>query len=231
MEYIADAVPYEGSEWWRIASCEVPVSTLHALYRQSGEVICFGVERKPPDRELDKRIASELLSAIDAQLLGGGFLGDHGITPCRLSGFDSLGHLSGSERRFTNGWSNGPGWSNDMRVVHVFPCFACELSAAWPTPRFATVVREFAVFDLSRKPSPYLEIKMLGGKSKFLVKKWSWESLTLTLTYARILAQEPEGVLEVRNLQGDVAVFSRTDGWRDYEERITAHALLTGSSQ
>jgi hypothetical protein len=53
----------------------------------------------------------------------------------------------------------------------------------------------------------------------------SRETLRSTLVYARILAEEPEGILKVRNLIGDVVVFSRADGWQEHEQRITAHAL------
>ena len=230
MEYLLDAVSYKRAGW-RTASVTTRVSTLHALYRQSDELICFGVDQVGPVRELDSRVVDPFLSAIEAQMLGEGFPGDHGFSPRRLPGFDLLGHVSGDERRLTRGWANGAGWSNDIRVVHVFPCFACELSAAWPTRRFASVMREFNVCDIVRKPTPYIEIKMRGGKSRLLMKKWSHETLTSTLIFARILAEEPEGVLEVKNLVGDVIVFSSGDGWHAFEERITAHALRSSNTQ
>lgn len=225
MGYLVDAVPYE-RPGWRVASIVTPKSTLHALYKQSDEVISFGVDRADAVRELDSQAVDPFLMAIEAQILAGGFPGDHGLSPRPASGFDLLAHLSGEARRFTKGWSNGPGWSNDIRVVHVFPCFACELSASWPTRRFASVMRHFDVFDIARKPSPYIEIKMRGGKSGFLIKKWSWQTFRETLTFARILSKEPEGVLEVKNLVGDVIAFSNTDGWDAYEKRLVAHAHL-----
>lgn len=225
MEYLVDAVPYERAGW-RTTSSTTPRSTLHALYKQYDEVICFGVGFAGPVRELDNRTADPFLSAIEAQMLGEGFPGDHGLSARPVSGFDLLAHLSGEERRFTRGWFNGPGWSNDIRVVHVFPCFGCELSASWPTQQFVSVMRDFDVFDIARKPNPYIEIKMRGGKSGFLIKKWSWQTFRETLIFARILAKEPEGVLEVKNLLGDVIVFRGTDGWHAYEERLIAHAHL-----
>ena len=181
-------------------------------------------------RDLDSRVVDPFLSAIEAQMLGECFPGDHGLSPRRVSGFDLLGHVSGDQRRFTRGWAHGAGWSNHTRVVHVFPCFACELSAAWSTKRFASVMREFNVSDIVRKPTPYIEIKMRGGKSRLLINKWSHETLTSALIFARILAEEPEGVLEVRNLVGDVIVFSSSDGWHAFEERIAAHALRSSKT-
>jgi hypothetical protein len=230
MEYLVDAVPYERAGW-RTASRATRVSTGHALYRQYDELICFGVDQAGPVREIDNRVVDPFLSVIEAQMLGEGFPGDHGLSPRRVSGFDLLGHVSGDERQLMRGWAKGPGWSNDIRVVHVFPCFACELSAAWSTQRFASVMREVKVLDIARKPIPYIEIKMRGGKSRLLIKKWSHETLTSTLIFARILAEEPEGVLEVRNLAGDVIVFSSGDGWHAFEERITAHALRSSNTQ
>ena len=229
MEYLVDAVPYARAGW-RTASATTRVSTLHALYRQSDELICFGVDQAGPVRELDSRVVDPFLSAIEAQMLGEGFPGDHGLSPRRVSGFDLLGHVSGDQRRFTRGWANGARWSNHTRVVHVFPCFACEMSAAWSTERFASVMREFNVSDIARKPTPYIEIKMRGGKSGLLINKWSHETLTSALIFARILAEEPEGVLEVRNLVGDVIVFSSSDGWHAFEERIAAHALRSSKA-
>jgi hypothetical protein len=225
MEYPVDAVPYERAAW-RTASCATRVSTFHALYRKYDELICFGVDQAAPVRALDSRVVDPLLSVIEVQMLGEGFPGDHGLSPCRVSGFDLLGHVSVDEPLLT---MDGSGWSN--RVVHVFPCFACELSAAWSTQRFASVMREVKVFDVARKPTPYIEIKMRGGKSRLWIKKWSHETLTSTLIFARILAEEPEGVLEVRNLVGDVIVFSSGDGWHAFEERITAHALRSSNTQ
>ena len=229
MEYIVDAVPHPRAGW-RTASTTTQKSTLHALYRQSDEIICFGVSQTGPVRELDSRVVDPFLSAIDAQMLGEGFPGDHGLSPRPVSGFDLLGHLSGDERRFTRGWTNGAGWSNQTRVVHVFPCFACELSAAWSTTCFAFVMREFDVFDIARKPSPYIEIKMRGGKSGLLISEWSHQTFTTALVFAKILAEEPEGVLEIRNLVGDVVVFSSSDGWHAFEERIAAHALRSSKA-
>jgi hypothetical protein len=224
MEYIVDAVPY-GRTGWRTASRSTQMSTLHALYHQADEVICFGVGLFGPVRELASPVVAPFLSAIEAQIRGDGFRGDHGLLPCLVSGFDLLGHLSGADRSFTRGWSNAPGWPGDTRIVHVFPCFSCELSAAWSTQRFASIMKDLKVFDIARRPSPYIEMKMRGGKSGLSITKWSREPLRSTLTYARILAEEPEGILEVRNLMGDVVVFSRADGWQEYEQRITAHAL------
>lgn len=224
MEYLVDAVPYARAGW-RTTSTTTPRSTLHVLYTQSDALICFGVGRAGPVRDLDPGVVDPFLSAIEAQMLGEGFPGDHGLSPRRVSGFDSLGHLSGDQRRFTRGWTNGAGWSDHIRVVHVFPCLACELSAAWSTARFVSVMREFDVFDITRKPAPYVEIRMRGGKSGLLIDRWSHETLSMTLVYARILAEESEGILEIRNLVGDIVVFSRSDGWHGFEERIWAHAL------
>jgi hypothetical protein len=153
MEYLVDAIQYERAGW-RVASAATPKSTLHALYKQSNEVICFGIELADPVRELDSQVVDPFLRAIEAQMLAEGFPGDHGLAPRPVSGFDLLAHLSGEERRFTRGW-HGPGWSNDVSVVHVFPCFACELSASWPTQRFFTVMRDFNVFDIAQTKPIY----------------------------------------------------------------------------
>lgn len=229
MEYLVDAVPHARAGW-RTASATTQRSTLHALYTQSDEVICFGVDQAGPVRELDSRVVDPFLSAIEAQMLGEGFPGDHGLSPRRVSGFDALGHLSGDQRRFTRGWANGAGWSDHIRVVHVFPCRACELSAAWSTARFVSVMRKFDVFDIARRPAPYVEIKMRGGKSGLLINRWSPQTLTMTLIYAGILAEEPEGVLEVKNLVGDVVAFSSSDGWHAFAERIAAHSLRSSKA-
>jgi hypothetical protein len=100
MEYLVDAVPYARA-CWRTASATTRVSTLHVLYRQSDEIICFGVDQAGPVHELDSRVVDPFLSAIEAQMLGEGFPGDHGLSPRRVSGFDLLGHVSGDQRRFT----------------------------------------------------------------------------------------------------------------------------------
>jgi len=55
MEYLVDAVPY-GRAGWRTASITTRMSTLHALYRQSDELICFDVDQAGPVRELDSRV-------------------------------------------------------------------------------------------------------------------------------------------------------------------------------
>jgi hypothetical protein len=223
MEYISDAIPYARAGW-RIASRATAISTVHALYHQADEVICFDVNLSGPVRELVSTVVDPFLIAIEAQMRGNGLSGDSGLLPRSVSGFDMLGYLSGAERRLTRGWSD-PGWPDDIRVVHVFPCYACELSAAWPAQRFASIVRDLQVLDIARRPSPYIEMKMRGGKSKLLIKNWSRETLRSTLVYAKILAEEPEAVLEVKNLMGDVLAFNKADGWHAYEDRITAHAL------
>ncbi|MDX2201738.1 MAG: hypothetical protein NW223_03240 [Hyphomicrobiaceae bacterium] len=225
MDYLVDAVAFE-RPGWRVASRVTPRSTLHALYKQSDEVISVGVDLAGAVRELDSQAVDPFLRAIEAQILAGGFPGDHGLSQRPASGFDLLAHLSGEARRFTRGWSNGPGWSDDIRIVHVFPCFACELSASWPTHRFASVMRHIDVFDIAREPRPYIEIKMRGGRSGLLIKTWSWQTVRETLTFARILSKEHEGILEVKNLAGAVIAFGHTDGWDAYEERLLAHARL-----
>jgi len=225
MEYPVYSIPYERAGW-RTASSATQMSTFHALYRKYDELICFGVEQAGPVRELDSQVVAPFLSAIETQMLDEGFPGDHGLSPRRVSKFDLLGHVSKDEPLLTMA---GSGWSN--RVVHVFPCFSCELSVAWSTQRFASVMREIKVFDIARKPAPYIEIKMCGGKSRLLIEKWSHETLRSTLIFARILAEEPEGVLEVRNLMGNVIVFSGDDGWHAFEERITEHALRSSNTQ
>lgn len=225
MDYLVGAVPYERSGW-RVATAVTPQSTLHALYKHSDEVVVFGVQLAGPDHRLDDQVVAPFLSAIDAQIGAGGFFGDHGLSPRPVSGFDLLAHISGEELRFTRGWSNGPGWSNEIRVVHVFPCYECELSATWSTQRFASVMRDFNVFDSARGPNPYIEIRMRGGKSGLSIKRWSWQTFRVTLSYARILAAEPESFLEVRNLTGDIMTFGNAAGWNAFEERLDAHARL-----
>src|SRR5215813_7098254 len=135
MEYPIHAVPYERAGW-RTALSVTRVSTFHALYRKYDELICFGVDQGPV-RALDGRVVVPFLSVIEAQMLGEGFPGNHGLSPCGVSGFDLLGHVSLDEPLLT---MVGSGWSN--RVVHVFPCFACELSATWSKRRFASVMRD-----------------------------------------------------------------------------------------
>lgn len=218
MEFIADSVSVGGTSWRRAVS-ETPQSTLHAFYLKTAEVICFGIEAREPDAQAIR----ELMGIVEVRVRDVGFKGDTGIGGASFGKFDALGHLSGQFRRFTNGWSNDIG----LRVVHVFPCFRCELGSSWAPPKFASTIRSIPIFDLSRQPSPYVEIKMQGGKSKLSITKWANAPIATVLGYARILAAEPEGLLAVKNLDGTILEFNRTQDWSNYEDRLLAHASRT----
>jgi len=222
MQFITDAVPLY-KRGWRIATVTTAQASLHAIYMQTDDVICLGVETAPDEMPTSANLET-ILSALEAQKALGSFQGDYGVISAPVARFDALGHLSGDLPRFANGWANETG----LRVSHVFPCFRCELSSAWPAVKFAAAVRSIRnLFNLAREPNPFIEITMEGRAFTRPVTKWANAPLSVVLSYAPALADDPTGVLKIRNIDGVVLVLDAQTGWSSYAEVITDHVRLS----
>lgn len=221
MKFISDGAAF-GREGWEIATITTARASLHALYNQSDEVVCLGIETAV-DNVPTVESVTPILSAIEGNLEGGGFPGDYGVTNAVAGCFDALGHLSGELRRFANGWAEDLG----KRVVQVFPCFRCELDPSWASDRFVGTVRGIRnLFDMDRAPHPSVEIMMAGRAFARPIVRWTATDFNTMLSYVSAFADDPAGELKVRNLEGSVLTLNRDTAHTSWREKILKHACL-----
>lgn len=221
MKFISDGAAF-GREGWEIATITTARDSHHALYRQSDEILCLGVETAVDGVPTVESVAP-ILSAIEADLADGGFRGDYGVTNAIAGRFDALGHLSGELRRFANGWADDLG----KRVVHVFPCFRCELDPSWTSNRFVGTARGIRnLFDRDRSPHPAVEIMMTGRGFVPPLAEWAATDFKTMLSYVSALADDPDAELKVRNLAGSVLTLDRDTAHDSWRERIIEHACM-----
>jgi hypothetical protein len=219
MKFIEDAVAFE-RPGWEIATIATAANSLHAIYRQSAEIVCLGVRTEPEESPAPERL-DPILAAIERQLAGDRFPGDHGVVAADCRPYDALGHLSGTLRMFANGWGNDLG----KRVVHVFPCFQCEFDPSWKSGPFLARVRaNRGLFEIPRDAAPSFEIMMRGRAFLRPIDKWSAVDFNTLLSYVGALAADPDSELRVRNVQGSVMTFNRESGWASIKERMLAFA-------
>lgn len=221
MKFIADSVAFE-RDGWEIATITTNRNSLHALYLQTDDVVCLGVET-PPGEMPALQSVEPILSAAEERKRQGGFEADYGIASMAAMAFDALGHVSGDLRRFANGWAD----EIDARIVHVFPCFRCELDPQWPAAKFVNAMRDIRdIFNLDRQPRPFLEIMMRGAAFPRPIVKWTTVPLTTALSYVPALENDPEAELNLRNIAGEVLTLNRETGWSTCRDAILAHACM-----
>lgn len=198
---------------WKVLVLKVPAVTLNTIWRDGQHPVMFGINGELPGPWIDS------LTGFLSELDYGNLPEAVGPLPDGARPFECCGFVRGKDRRLLRGIVE------DEAFIQAIPMFWCELQHGGRLPPMDGFRRWTNIFDLTRAAQPWFEYRMQGGRSGLQMKKWRPERRSTFEGFVKILSQETDSWLEVRNSHGEVLRLPDERDWALAQERINAHVL------